>query len=136
MKCSRLWFVLSAIAGVLGVLMGSIKAHGLASFVPEESLQAAIVSMSSAVEYNMFHALALFGVALWFRLGNPGKLAGIAGVCFALGILLFSGLIYFNTLNQARFLHNMVPVGGMFYLIGWIFIGLAGLRGGNEAKAS
>lgn len=135
MKCSRIWFVLSALAGVLGVVMGSIKAHGLAAFVPEEALQAALVSMNSGVDYNMYHALALLGLAVWFRVGNPGRLAAAAGVCFALGILLFSGLIYFNTLNQARFLPHVVPVGGTFFMLGWILLGLAGLRSDRSVKA-
>jgi len=72
----------------------------------------------TAVEYQFYHALALIGVGLWARQNSAPSLQ-LAGACFAIGVLLFSGSLYALTLTGVRKLGIVTPFGGVAMLIGW-----------------
>jgi uncharacterized membrane protein YgdD (TMEM256/DUF423 family) len=120
---ARLWLLLSALAGFTGVALGAFAAHGLKSRLSPEYL--AVFQTGS--HYQMIHALALLGVAL-LALQAPSRLVNLAGGCFALGILLFSGSLYLLTLSGITGLGIITPFGGMAFLGGWLCLGLAGWR--------
>ena len=46
----------------------------------------------------------------------PGRLVNLAGGCFALGILLFSGSLYLLTLSGIGGLGIITPFGGLAFL--------------------
>ncbi|MDP2246450.1 DUF423 domain-containing protein [Pseudomonas sp.] len=120
---ARLWLLLSALAGFTGVALGAFAAHGLKSRLSPEYL--AVFQTGS--HYQLIHALALLGVAL-LALQAPSRLVNLAGGCFALGILLFSGSLYLLTLSGITGLGIITPFGGMAFLGGWLCLGLAGWR--------
>ena len=120
---ARLWLLLSALAGFTGVALGAFAAHGLKSRLSPESL--AVFQTGS--HYQMIHALALLGVAL-LALQAPSRLVNLAGGCFALGILLFSGSLYLLTLSGIAGLGIITPFGGLALLGGWLCLGLAAWR--------
>lgn len=120
---ARLWLLLSALAGFTGVALGAFAAHGLKSRLSPEHL--AVFQTGS--HYQLIHALALFGVAL-LALQAPGRLVNLAGGCFALGILLFSGSLYLLTLGGIGGLGIITPFGGLAFLAGWLCLGLRAWR--------
>ena len=120
---ARLWLLLSALAGFTGVALGAFAAHGLKSRLSLEHL--AVFQTGS--HYQLIHALALFGVAL-LALQAPGRLLNLAGGCFALGILLFSGSLYLLTLSGIGELGIITPFGGLAFLAGWLCLGLKAWR--------
>ena len=79
----RLWIVFAALNGLCAVALGAWASHGM------ESLPAAAELMKTGVQYQMWHALALIGVA-WLSddPGVPKGIIGTAGFCFLIGILL------------------------------------------------
>jgi len=79
------------------------------------------------VTYQLVHALALFGVAL-LATQLQNRLVTWAGVCFALGIVLFSGSLYVLTLTGISKLGIITPIGGLGFLVGWLCLGLAAWR--------
>lgn len=120
---ARLWLLLSALAGFTGVALGAFAAHGLKNRLSPEHL--AVFQTGS--HYQLIHALALFGVAL-LALQVPGRLVNLAGGCFALGILLFSGSLYLLSLSGIGGLGIITPFGGLAFLAGWLCLGLAAWR--------
>ena len=69
----------------------------------------------------------LFGVAL-LATHLPGRLVTWAGVCFTLGIVLFSGSLYLLTMTGISKLGIITPFGGLAFLAGWLCLGLAAWR--------
>ena len=119
----RVLLLLAALFGFTGVGLGAFAAHGLKGQLSAEYLAV----FQTGVHYQMLHALALLGLAaLWQRLG--GRLLTAAGVCFCVGILLFSGSLYALTLSGISALGMITPVGGLTFLAGWLCLGLAAWR--------
>ena len=119
----RVLLLLAALFGFTGVGLGAFAAHGLKGQLSAEYLAV----FQTGVHYQMLHALALLALAaLWQRLG--GSLLTAAGVCFCVGILLFSGSLYALTLSGISALGMITPVGGLTFLAGWFCLGLAAWR--------
>ncbi len=103
----------SSIAGASAVACGAFGAHAL-----EKRLDAAALSTwNTAVQYHALHALALLGVAL---LLERGKRAGLAGLAFVIGIVCFSGSLYWLALGGPRWLGPVTPIGGLAFIVGWL----------------
>ena len=113
----RLWLALAALNGFIAVALGAIGSHALRNTLSPERLG----WIETGLRYHMFHALALFGVALLFALdaGRAGWSLRIAAWCFLGGLVLFSGGLYLMGLAGLRSLGPTVPTGGLLFLAGW-----------------
>jgi uncharacterized membrane protein YgdD (TMEM256/DUF423 family) len=120
----RLFATLGAISGFIGVGAGAFGAHGLRARLNPELLAV----FESAARYQMYHALALLGVA-WVVSRWPGGLATAAGWLFVAGTIVFSGSLYALALTGSRWLGAITPLGGLCFLAGWICLALAAARG-------
>jgi uncharacterized membrane protein YgdD (TMEM256/DUF423 family) len=108
-----------ALLASIGVALGAFGAHGL-----KATLGAAELGWwETAVQYQMWHALALVALGL-----SPIR-ARAAAWLFAGGILLFSGSLYLMALTGVRALGMVTPVGGLLLILGWAALGLAALKG-------
>lgn len=120
----RLFICLGALFGFLGVVLGAFGAHGLQNIV--EAKQLAV--WHTGVQYQIYHSLALLSVSLLaVSLVNP-RIARWAGWAFVLGILLFSGSLYAIVLLGVKTLGLITPIGGLFFLIGWLLLLLAAIK--------
>ncbi|MFJ7882531.1 DUF423 domain-containing protein [Pseudomonas sp. NPDC096917] len=119
----RAFLMLAAFFGFTGVALGAFAAHGLKDRLSEQYL----AIFHTGVTYQLVHALALFGVAL-LASQLQSRLISWAGVCFALGIVLFSGSLYLLTLTGISKLGMITPIGGLGFLAGWLCLGLAAWR--------
>ena len=118
----RLWIVFAALNGLCAVALGAWASHGM------ESLPAAAELMKTGVQYQMWHALALIGVA-WLSddPGVPKGIIGTAGFCFLIGILLFCGSLYATATQGVALFSMSAPAGGILLMAGWVVFGIAGL---------
>ena len=115
------WFgVLGAVFGALGVGLGAFGAHGLKDRVEESS----IAVWQTAASYQMWHALALLGVA-WVISESSSTAARVSGIGFTLGILIFSGSLYVLVLSGQKWLGAITPLGGLAFIVGWISLAVA-----------
>jgi uncharacterized membrane protein YgdD (TMEM256/DUF423 family) len=122
----------AAILGALAVALGAFGAHGLKKIVPPET----ITTFETGVRYQFYHVFALLAVAILFG-SFPGRNLQYAGVCFIIGIILFSGSLYILTALQAantvglRGIGAITPIGGLFFIAGWIclFLGVSKGKG-------
>ncbi len=124
MNHARLWLSLGAVYGFLGVGLGAFGAHALRQRLSPEMLQVWHVG----VEYQFYHALALLALGLLVLL-RPAPGQTLAGIGFALGILLFSGSLYALSLSGVRVLGAITLIGGLLFLLGWIGLAWSAWRG-------
>lgn len=116
----RAFFILGSIAAFLGVGLGAFASHALKARLAPELLAA----FETGVRYQMYHALALLGVA-WAQTRWPGALVATGGWLFVAGIVLFSGSLYLLALTGARSLGAITPFGGLALLAGWLCLAAA-----------
>jgi uncharacterized membrane protein YgdD (TMEM256/DUF423 family) len=121
---STAWFVVGALLGALGVVIGAFAAHGLEGRVEPRLLSV----FETAVRYHMYHALALLAVA-WAVDRWPSTLTALSGWAFVAGILVFCGSLYLMTLTGARWLGAVTPLGGLAFILGWALLAAGVWRG-------
>lgn len=120
---AKLWLALGSGFGALAVMLGAFGAHALKQRLGPE-MQAV---WRTAVDYHVYHALALLAVGLLARQANLPGLT-LAGAGFAAGILVFSGSLYLLALTGIRGLGAITPIGGTLLIVGWIALLVTVLR--------
>lgn len=129
----KLWIPLAAVLGLTGVGMGAYASHGL-GFIADPALrEAARSTLQMAVQQQMFHALALLAVGVWTLKGAGSRWLCAAGGLLALGVLLFSGLIYLRTFTGIETFRPLVPWGGTCLMLAWLCVAVAGWRSQRAA---
>ena len=119
--------ILAALLGATAVLMGAYQAHGLPRRLAASGVEDAAARLHNtevAVRYQMFHALALFGLAL-----IPGRSTWLqaATTLWILGMLCFCGGLYSHGLT-GHTLHWIIPIGGLLMIFGWLGLAMFGVR--------
>ncbi|MFT4046222.1 MAG: DUF423 domain-containing protein [Solimonas sp.] len=117
------WLMLGALYGFLGVALGAFGAHALRARLSPDLLGV----WKTGVEYQFYHAGTLLLVGLWMRT-QPAPALNVAGGCFALGVVLFSGSLYALALSGVRAFGAVTPIGGLLFLIGWLALLFAACR--------
>ncbi len=115
----RLFVVLGSVSAFIAVALGAFAAHGLKARLAPELL----ATFEVGVRYQMYHALALLGVA-WACTRWSGN-AAPAGWLFAAGTVLFSGSLYLLALTGVKWLGAITPFGGLAFLAGWACLAFA-----------
>ena len=121
----RLFFTLGSVFGALGVALGAFGAHTLKDRLTEDALS----TYETAARYQLYHALALLGVAYAITRWPDSSLPPAAGWLFVAGIALFSGSLYLLSLTDLRWLGAIAPLGGAAFIAGWTCLALAAWRG-------
>lgn len=111
----KIFFFLGSLFAFIGVSLGAFGAHALRDKLPTDLL----TIFEVGVRYQMYHALALMGVALAYGLVPSGFMT-IVGWLFVSGIILFSGSLYILALTGVRGWGAVTPVGGVLFLAGWL----------------
>jgi len=106
--------VLGGLFGALAVVAGAFGAHGLRGRLSPDLLAV----FETGARYQMYHALALLGVAILLE-RRPSAPLSAAGWCFAGGTLVFSGSLYLLALTGALWWGAVTPLGGVALIVGW-----------------
>ena len=118
-----MWIGIAGLAGALAVGLGAFGAHGLKGRLGVDALG----WWETAAQYQFYHVLALFGVALLMQHAGPSRLLQATAVAFLLGMVLFSGSLYTMALTGIRGLGAVTPLGGLSWLVGWALLAWWGL---------
>lgn len=121
----RRFAVLGAFYGALAVALGAFGAHALSSTLDD----AAMRTWHTAVEYQLWHALALLLVSLALPASRWQRASASA---FALGVALFCGSLYALALGAPRLVGTVTPFGGMALILGWTALAWIVLRSGER----
>lgn len=127
---AKTWLVLGASLGALGVAAGTFGVHYLPKYLEAAGAIAAIAERQqwweTGVRYQMYHALALLGVA-WVADRRKTLLPGLAGMAMFAGTIIFSGCLYALGLTGVRVIGAIVPIGGVLFIAGWTLLAFAGI---------
>jgi uncharacterized membrane protein YgdD (TMEM256/DUF423 family) len=107
---------------LLAVALSAWAAHAAPSRLDAHGLSA----LANGLQMQGWHALALLATGLLVE-RRPGLLPNLAGAAFALGLLLFCGGVYANTLAGVS-LGPVAPTGGTLLMVGWALLLAAALR--------
>jgi uncharacterized membrane protein YgdD (TMEM256/DUF423 family) len=105
-----------AIFGFLAVAAGAFGAHALKAHLSDYALGV----WNTAVQYQMYHALALLCLAGISKHVSRRFTGEAALTCFTFGIIIFSGSLYALALTGVKWLGAITPIGGALFLIGWL----------------
>jgi uncharacterized membrane protein YgdD (TMEM256/DUF423 family) len=123
-RITGVWLALAALNGGIAVATGAYASHGLSD-------SRAVELFRIAGQYQMWHALALAGVATLVRLDrNPvaPRLLAVAAWMFLAGIVLFCGALYLLAIHGPSPLGAVAPVGGISFMVGWAALAVVGVR--------
>ncbi len=109
--------------GGLGVAGGAFASHALQNRLTERALEV----FNLGIRYQMYHALALLGVALLMGMHPDNPWLGGAGWGFIIGVVLFSGSLYLLSLAGVKAAGPITPLGGVALLVGWGCLAIAAL---------
>jgi len=125
---------LIGLLGSIAVALGALGAHFLkgkltTGLITPDQLN----GFDTAVKYQIYHVLAMLALYL-FSKHNTHKYINWAFHSFLIGIVCFSGSLYFLCTRNLfgadclKVLGPITPIGGLFFVAGWIFIALVGLK--------
>ena len=120
--------ITASIFGTLAVIAGAFGAHGLKAYLTADKLDV----WHTAVQYQFYHVFALLFLSTFARTKN--SLISASYFFFTFGILFFSGSLYYLDCADALkidwppIIGIVTPIGGLFFIIGWIMLGLAAWR--------
>ncbi len=118
---SRISIALGALAGGLVVGLSAWAAHAPGAASPERARL-----IASALQIQGWHALALVSAGLLAE-RRSNRLPLVAAACFAGGMLLFCGAVWWIALGN-RSLGPVAPVGGTLLMLGWAALAAGALR--------
>jgi uncharacterized membrane protein YgdD (TMEM256/DUF423 family) len=119
MSAERTFLRLGALSAAIAVAAGAFGAHALRARLAPDLLQV----FETAARYQMYHALALLGVA-WAAGHTEAAGPRRAGWLFVLGTILFSGSLYLLALTGMRWFGAITPLGGVMWIAGWTILAL------------
>ncbi len=108
--------------GLLAIILGAFGAHGLEKLVPADAVE----TFEVGVRYQMYHALFLLFLGLWPQ--GSDRIKKLVLLMVVVGVILFSFSIYALALNSLtafdfKTFGFLTPIGGVFLILGWIFLG-------------
>lgn len=114
------WLVAATLLAGLAVVLGAFGAHGLKTLVAPMQVD----TFKTGVQYQFYHALAIALAVLISQFVDNQNIKRSFSL-FAIGIFCFSGSLYGFTLGEVmitegRWLGIVTPIGGMFFILGWI----------------
>jgi len=118
---NKLLVAAGAINAGLAVAAGAFAAHGLKNRLEVRALEI----FETGARYHMYHALAMILAAI-VAASVPG--ARTAGWLFQAGIVVFSGSLYALALTDIKVLGAITPIGGVAFLVGWVWLAISALR--------
>ena len=106
---ARSHLIAAGLLGFTGVALGAFGAHAL-----KDTLTAAgtLDTWRTAVLYQLIHAVALLALPAWPWVGRS----------WIVGVVLFSGSLYWLALGGPKILGPITPLGGAALLLGWALL--------------
>jgi uncharacterized membrane protein YgdD (TMEM256/DUF423 family) len=114
----RIYIAIGALSLTAAAMLSAYGFHGLSDVLSAQKL----ASWAWAVDMQYYHSLGLILVGILGRqLGQP-ILLRIAGALMIIGMLVFSGLIYAESLGAPEAIGEIVPMGGTAFMLAWLAV--------------
>ena len=126
--------IFSGFSGAIAVAIGAMAAHFLKSkietgLITENNIHA----IDTAARYQIVHSVALLAIAILLDRINSHLLPK-AAYCFMIGIICFSGSLYFLStagligITYIHWLGIITPIGGLFFISGWLLLAFSATK--------
>ena len=115
---------MAAVNGLLAVMLGAFMSHSLEETITTELLGV----FQTGVSYHMYHSLAALAVGILSHIFPNVRLLKFSAYSFLLGIMLFSGSLYLLALTELPMIGMITPIGGTFFIFGWIMLCIFGAK--------
>lgn len=123
-QLSRIFILIAGFSLMSAGMLSAYGFHGLPGKVPVEK----IASWQWATEMQYYHSIGLILVALLLARTPKSILLKAAGGLMLVGLVVFSGGIYAETLGAPAAVGEAAPVGGGAFFLAWVLTGIAGFR--------
>lgn len=117
--------ILAGILGAISVGIGAFGAHGLEATL---TANGRVETFETAVKYQFYHTLALLLLGI-LMLNFQQNYLTYAAYAFTGGIVVFSGSLYVLSLTNMTWLGAITPIGGLGFILGWVFLALGVSKG-------
>ena len=119
-----------AVFMALAVVFGAFGAHIVQDMLTPDRFEV----YKTGVEYHFYHSLGLLliGVIMMKMPGNRWLVW--SGYSLMAGILIFSGSLYVLTLTDTGWLGAVTPLGGVAFILGWIFLAVGVLKADSKVS--
>jgi len=121
-----MFITLGALNMALAVVLGAFGAHGLKATVTPEQLG----WWQTGCEYHVYHALALLLIGVLMAAQPQLALPKSPAWCWQIGIVIFCGSLYAMTLGAPRWFGAITPIGGVAFIVGWLWLAYAAWQRG------
>ncbi len=111
------WMMIAGFFGLTAVMSGALNSH-----LGEQNRFHEI-----ALQFHMFHVAPIMVTA--FLANDSGAIArfgNLAGLLMSLGILLFSGSLYYLSFAEEMVGFYITPAGGLSFMAGWLCLMISG----------
>ncbi len=119
------FFLVGIVFCLLSVVLGAFAAHGLKSILSAQ----AITVFQTGVQYQFYHGIALLILSLAQPQFMPSPkqtiLAKRSGRLLIVGTVFFSGSLYLLATTGIKVFGPITPIGGLCFIVGWLFMFLA-----------
>ena len=115
---------MAAVNGLLAVMLGAFMSHSLERTITTELLTV----FQTGVSYHMYHSLAALAVGILSHIFPKVRLLKFSAYSFLLGIVFFSGSLYLLALTELPLIGMITPIGGTFFIFGWIMLCIFGAK--------
>lgn len=104
----------------LAVAFGAFGAHVVEEILTPDRFDV----YQTAVQYHFYHALGLLLIGAVSLHAGESKWYSWSGYALLAGVLIFSGSLYLLTLTDTGWLGAITPIGGVAFILGWIFFAI------------
>ncbi len=115
--------IAGSLLSMLSVVLGAFGTHYLKNTLNDYSLSV----FQTGVLYQFFHSVGILVLVLLSKSIDNLNL-DLSIWFFTLGIILFSGSLYLLAITGLKWLGAITPIGGMFFILGWMFLFLKSLK--------
>ena len=124
----RVWLFIAGLSGCASLIAATYGAHGLNGAT---TFSASVKIYDTASLQHALHSIAIAVTAV-LLIATEGRrkafgtvVLNIAALAFLAGIILFSGLLYYQIVRGVQDLMRFVPVGGSLLMAGWLALALS-----------
>jgi uncharacterized membrane protein YgdD (TMEM256/DUF423 family) len=121
----KVFVFIGSISMMFAVMLGAFGSHGLQGKLTEKMLNA----WNTGVHYHIIHSLGIILIALLISKLGQTSLILWSGWLIFVGIILFSGSLYLLSVTNITKLGIITPFGGMAFIIGWVLLAIAAIKG-------
>lgn len=117
----RVLLMIGSLFALLSVALGAFGAHALRKKLSSDQLAV----YQTGVQYQMYHALGLLALGIYAAVFGQNGWLTLSAVLMVIGVILFSGSLYMLTLTGKRGFGAITPLGGLSWIISWLFFMIA-----------